>query len=176
MTTSIEARKMTNPFERYLTVWVGLCIIAGIVLGKIAPSVATTLDGMAIYIGDAPVVSIPIAICLFFMMYPIMVKIDFNEVIKAGRSGKPVLLTLFMNWAVKPFTMYAIAILFLGILFRGFIGAEATDLVKIPFGLNLSAGAVHGSGTVVLQNGVKMLEIPLWRSCLAGCILPGIAP
>jgi ACR3 family arsenite transporter len=172
----INERKMTHIFERYLTVWIMLCIIAGIILGKIAPSIASTLDGMAIYVGDAPVVSIPIAICLFFMMYPIMVKIDFGEVIKAGKSGKPVGLTLFLNWAVKPFTMYLIALFFLGILFRGLIGAEAIDLVKMPFGLNLPVGARHGAGTVVLQNGIKMLEIPLWRSYLAGCILLGIAP
>jgi ACR3 family arsenite transporter len=64
---------------------------------------------MALYVDGAPVVSIPIAVCLFFMMYPIMVKIDFASVIQAGKSGKPVLLTLFVNWAIKPFTMYAIA-------------------------------------------------------------------
>jgi ACR3 family arsenite transporter len=172
----LTERKMTGIFERYLTVWVMLCIIAGIILGKIAPSFASTLDGMAIYVGDAPVVSIPIAICLFFMMYPIMVKINFGEVIKAGKSGKPVALTLFLNWAVKPFTMYFIALFFLGLLFRGLIGAEATDLVKMPFGLDLPVGAQHGAGTVVLQKGIKMLEIPLWRSYLAGCILLGIAP
>ncbi len=100
--------KSMNIFERYLTIWVGLCIVAGIALGKFAPGLAESLDGMAIYINNAPVVSIPIAICLFFMMYPIMVKIDFTEVIKAGKSFKPVGLTLFVNWAVKPFTMYAI--------------------------------------------------------------------
>ena len=77
-------RKMTNVFERYLTLWVALCIIGGIVLGKIAPGFAKTLDSMAITVNGAPVVSIPIAICLFFMMYPIMVKIDFASVVKAG--------------------------------------------------------------------------------------------
>lgn len=169
-------RKMTSIFERYLTLWVGLCIVGGIILGKAAPELAKTLDGMAIYVNGAPVVSIPIAICLFFMMYPIMVKIDFGEVIKAGKSGKPVFLTLFINWAVKPFTMYGIALLFLGILLNKFIGPDATDLVKMPFGLDLTVGAKHGSGTVVLSEGVKMLEIPLWRSYLAGCILLGIAP
>ncbi len=163
-------------FERYLTVWVGLCIVAGIVLGRIAPGVADYLDGLAIYVGEAPVVSIPIAICLFFMMYPIMVKIDFSEVLKAGKSVKPVSLTLILNWAIKPFTMYAIAILFLGFIFRGLIGADAVDLVRMPLGLDLPVGAVHGAGTVVLENGVKMLEIPLWRSYLAGAILLGIAP
>ena len=77
-------RKMTSVFERFLSLWVILCIIAGILLGKIAPGVAQYLDGLAIYVRGAPVVSIPIAFCLFFMMYHIMVKIDFGEVIKAG--------------------------------------------------------------------------------------------
>jgi len=169
-------RKMTSIFERYLTLWVGLCIVGGIVLGKIAPGVAQQLDSMSIFVNGAPVVSIPIAICLFFMMYPIMVKIDFASVVKAGKSGKPVLLTLFINWCVKPFTMYGIAIFFLGFLFRGFIGAEAMDILKMPFGLDLPVGATHGAGTVVLQGGIKMLQVPLWRSYFAGCILLGIAP
>ena len=169
-------RKMTSVFERFLSVWVFLCIIAGIVLGKLAPNVARYLDSMAIYVNDAPVVSIPIAVCLFFMMYPIMVKIDFAEVVQAGKSGRPVFLTLFINWAVKPFTMYGIALLFLGVLFYGFIGPEAIDHVKMPFGLDLPVGSTHGAGTVVLVDGVRMLEVPLWRSYLAGCILLGIAP
>jgi len=122
--------KMTSMFERYLTVWVALCIALGIMLGKVAPQFAKTLDGMSIRVNGAPVVSIPIAICVFF----------------------------------------------LGFLFKGFIGAEAMDLVKLPFGLDLLVGAVHGAGTVVLQEGVRMLEIPLWRSYFAGCILLGIAP
>ena len=163
-------------FERFLTVWVVLCIGAGILLGKVAPEIARTLDGMAIYINDAPVVSIPIALCLFFMMYPIMVKIDFHEVVKAGKAIRPVGLTLFVNWAVKPFTMYAIASFFLGTLFLPFIGPDAVDLVKMPLGSNLSVGDTYGAGQVVLVDGVKMLEVPLWRSYLAGCILLGIAP
>jgi ACR3 family arsenite transporter len=169
-------RKMTSVFERFLSLWVILCIITGILLGKIAPGVAQHLDSLAIYVKGAPVVSIPIAVCLFFMMYPIMVKIDFSEVIKAGKSGKPVFLTLFVNWAIKPFTMYGIALFFLGTLFYHFIGPDAVDLVKIPFGLDLPVGATHGAGTVILVDGVKMLEVPLWRSYLAGCILLGIAP
>lgn len=171
-----DSKRKLGVFERYLTAWVFLCILAGIVLGRVAPGLAKRLDGMAIYIGDAPVVSIPIAICLFFMMYPIMVKIDFASVIRAGRSGKPVALTLFVNWAIKPFTMYAICLFFLGTAFRGVIGAEVTDLVKMPFGLDLPVGSVHGVGKVVLHEGMKMLQIPLWRSYLAGCILLGIAP
>jgi ACR3 family arsenite transporter len=173
---STNERKMTSIFERYLTVWVGLCIVGGILLGKVAPDLAKTLDSMSINIGGAPVVSIPIAICLFFMMYPIMVKIDFTSVIKAGKSGKPVFLTLFINWCIKPFTMYAISMFFLGFLLKSFIGIDAIDLVKVPFGLDLPVGAQHGAGIVVLHEGVKMFQIPLWRSYFAGCILLGIAP
>jgi len=163
-------------FERYLTVWVIACIGAGILLGKIAPGVAKALDGFAIYVNGAPVVSVPIAICLFFMMYPIMVKIDFAEVIKAGKSPKPVGLTLFVNWLIKPFTMYGIAFLFLGILFKGLIRAEAVDFVKLPPGADWVLGSIHGAGTVVMHEGVKMLQVSLWRSFFAGCILLGIAP
>ncbi len=167
---------MTSVFEKYLSVWVFLCIIGGIFLGKAAPDLAKTLDNMSIFVNGAPVVSIPIAICLFLMMYPIMVKIDFAEVVKAGKSGTPVILTLVVNWAIKPFTMYAIAWCFLGYLFQSLIGPDAVDLVKLPFGLDLPVGATHGAGTVVLHDGIKMLQVPLWRSFFAGTILLGIAP
>lgn len=139
-----------NLFERHLTIWVGLCILGGIALGKIAPDLAKTLDGMAIYVNDAPVVSIPIAICLFFMMYPIMVKIDFGEVVKASRSPKPVMLTLIVNWCIKPFTMLGIATLFLGVFFKDLL--PGTEIVKDDS------------------------EVELYRSYIAGAILLGIAP
>jgi ACR3 family arsenite transporter len=163
-------------FERYLTVWVLLCIAGGILLGKAAPGVARALDGMTLNISGAPVVSIPIAVCLFFMMFPIMVKIDFGEVLRAGQNLKPVALTLFVNWLVKPFTMYGISLVFLGWLFLAFIGPEAVDHVKLPLGANLAVGDTYGVGRVVLVDGTPLLEVPLWRSYLAGCILLGIAP
>lgn len=163
-------------FERHLTLWVGLCIVAGVLLGRFAPGLAESLDRMAISVDGAPVVSIPIAVCLFFMMYPIMVRIDFSAVVRAGRSTRPVLLTLFVNWCIKPFTMFAIASFFLGWLFLPFIGAEATDLVRAPLGIDVAVGESYGAGKMVLVDGVRMLEVPLWRSYLAGCILLGIAP
>jgi ACR3 family arsenite transporter len=137
-------------FERHLTLWVGLCIVAGITLGKLAPGLAASLDGMSLMVNGAPVVSIPIAICLFFMMYPIMVKIDFGEVVASGRNPRPVLLTLVVNWAIKPFTMLAIATLFLGVWFK--------DLLP---------------GTEIVKDGS---EVELYRSYIAGAILLGIAP
>jgi ACR3 family arsenite transporter len=72
--------------------------------------------------------------------------------------------------------MYAIASFFLGTLFLGFIGPDAVDLVKFPLGADLEVGDTYGAGRVVLVDGVRMLEVPLWRSYLAGCILLGIAP
>ena len=138
-------KKTLSIFEKYLTLWVLLCIGAGIVLGKLAPEVAVNLDAFTVY-----QVSIPIAICLFFMMYPIMVKIDFAEVVKAAKTPKPVTLTLFINWAIKPFTMYLIASFFLGYLFKKFL-----------------------PGTEVIRSGQ---EVELWRSYISGAILLGIAP
>ena len=137
--------KQLNVFEKYLTLWVFLCIGGGIALGKIAPQVAVNLDSWSIY-----QVSIPIAICLFFMMYPIMVKIDFREVIKAGKTPKPVLMTLGINWIIKPFTMYLIATFFLGFVFRKLL-----------------------PGTEIIKTGQ---EVELWRSYVSGAILLGIAP
>ncbi|MCF7791497.1 MAG: ACR3 family arsenite efflux transporter [Victivallales bacterium] len=171
-----DHRRMSSIFEKYLTLWVVLCIVGGIILGELAPDLAKTLDKITINVNGAPVVSIPIAICLFLMMYPIMVKIDFGEVIKAGKSVKPITLTLIVNWCIKPFTMYFITLFFLGFVFRGIIGAEAMDFVKIPFGLHLPVGSSYGAGTVVVHEGIKVLQIPLWRSYLAGCILLGSAP
>ena len=165
-----------NIFEKYLSIWVILCIVSGIIIGKLAPATAKFLDGLAIYINDSPVVSIPIAICLFFMMYPIMVKIDFSNVVKSGKTPKPIGLTLFANWVIKPFTMYFIAVFCLGYLFKTFIGVDAIDLVKLPPGADWDVGTLHGAGKVILHEGIRMLEIPLWRSYLAGCILLGIAP
>jgi ACR3 family arsenite transporter len=146
----VQSDRKLNVFEKYLTLWVALCIGGGIVLGKLAPGVAQSLDAMAIYVNEAPVVSIPIAVCLFFMMYPIMVKIDFAEVVKAGKSPRPVLLTLVVNWGIKPFTMLAIATVFLGYIFRGLI-----------------------PGTEIIKDGT---EVELWRSYISGAILLGIAP
>jgi len=141
----IHEERRLNFFERYLTVWVIVCIGLGILLGKLFPDVAVSLDKFSIY-----QVSIPIAICLFFMMYPIMVKIDFAEVIKAGKAPKPVFLTLFVNWCIKPFTMLAIASLFLGVFFKGWL-----------------------PGFEIVKGGQ---QVELYRSYISGCILLGIAP
>jgi len=142
--SAVQAGSDLSFFERYLTVWVFLCIIAGILLGRLFPGVASALDAMSVY-----QVSIPIAICLFFMMYPIMVKIDFTRAKQAVSAPKPVILTLVVNWLIKPFTMVVFAQFFLGWLFRPLI-----------------------VGTEIIRG----VEVPLANSYIAGAILLGIAP
>ncbi len=140
-----EGKKLSI-FEKYLTLWVFLCIIAGIILGTGFPGIPPALDRISV-----AHVSIPIAICLFFMMYPIMVKIDFAEVVRAGKTPKPVLLTLFVNWFVKPFTMVGIATFFLAFVFKKWIPE--------------------------MDEGIRYAEqVPLYRSYISGTILLGIAP
>ncbi len=106
-------------WEKYLTLWVVLCIGAGIGLGRIFPHFSTTL-GELTYAG----VSIPVAICLFFMIYPIMVQIPFGQVLRAGKTPKPIAATLIANWAIKPFTMALLGMVFLTIVFKDYLPPE----------------------------------------------------
>ena len=141
---AIKAGGTLNLFEKYLTLWVFLCIFIGIALGKLLPTVAQTLDSWSIYN-----VSIPIAICLFFMMYPIMVKIDFSQAQQAFKAPKPVMLTLVVNSVIKPFTMVIYAQYVFGYLFAPLL--TATEMIRGQ-------------------------EVTLANSYIAGCILLGIAP
>lgn len=122
-TPRIKAGGQLSTFEKYLTLWIFICILLGIALGKVFPELAQTLDQMSIY-----QVSIPIAVCLFFMMYPIMVKIDFSQAVKAAKTPKPVILTLVVNWLIKPFTMVVFAQFFLGYLFAPFL--QMTETIR----------------------------------------------
>ncbi len=115
----IKKERTLGLFEKYLTVWVVLCIIIGIIFGRLFPGVADFLNSLQYYR-----VSIPIAIALFFMIYPIMVQIDFRKVVEAGKTPKPVALTLIVNWLIKPFTMAFFAWLFMSIIFSQFLDTE----------------------------------------------------
>jgi len=102
-----EQKRSLGIWEKYLTIWVFLCIIAGILLGRLFPGLGVTLSGL-----EVAKVSIPIAICLFFMIYPIMVQIDFKRVVIAGKTPRPIATTLIANF---------FAWLFLGVIFNKFI-------------------------------------------------------
>ena len=103
-------------FHKYLTVWVALCILIGIGLGAAFPGAASFLNSLSV-----AQVNIPVAVLLFAMMYPIMVQIDFGEVVNAVKAPKPVLLTLIVNWGIKPFTMFFFAWLFMRAIWAPFI-------------------------------------------------------
>jgi ACR3 family arsenite transporter len=114
----MEERRL-GIWGKYLTLWVALCIGAGTVLGRVFPQLSDILAEL-----EVAHISIPIAICLFAMIYPIMVQISFEEIKRATRSPKPIALTLFANWVVKPFTMALFAWLFLSLLFGRFLMPE----------------------------------------------------
>lgn len=118
---------MTKPqsisfFDRYLTLWVAICILAGIALGKLLPIVPETL-GKYEYAN----VSIPIAILIWIMIFPMMLKIDFASIVDSVKMPKGLTVTLVVNWLIKPFTMFAIAWLFFYVVFKSLI---PTDLAK----------------------------------------------
>lgn len=111
----MEERRL-GIWERYLTLWVALGIGAGTVLGRVFPQISDILAKL-----EVAHVSIPIAILLFGMIYPIMVQISFEEIKRATRNPKPIALTLLANWAIKPFTMALLAWLFLSVIFGSFL-------------------------------------------------------
>ncbi|SJZ89899.1 ACR3 family arsenite efflux transporter [Selenihalanaerobacter shriftii] len=109
-------------FERYLTLWVALCIAIGIAVGRLLPAVPDTLSKF-----EYAQVSIPVAILIWFMIYPMMVQIDFGSILEAGKRPKGLGLTLTVNWLIKPFTMAFFAWLFLKNIFGAFITPELAD-------------------------------------------------
>ena len=109
-------------FERYLTLWVLICIISGIALGKLLPSIPATLGKF-----EYASVSLPIAVLIWIMIYPMMLKIDFTSITNAVKMPKGLTITLVVNWLIKPFTMFAIAWLFFTVIFKSWI---PSDLAK----------------------------------------------
>lgn len=109
-------------FERYLTLWVSLCIVAGILIGKYLPAIPTVLNKF-----EYANVSIPVAILIWLMIYPMMLKVDFKSVKDVGRRPKGILITGVTNWLIKPFTMFGIAWLFFYVIFKSLIPAELAD-------------------------------------------------
>ncbi|UCC17899.1 MAG: ACR3 family arsenite efflux transporter [Dehalococcoidales bacterium] len=117
-----EKERKLGIWGKYLTLWVALCIGAGIGLGRLFPGLSEGLAEL-----EVANISIPIAILLFAMIYPIMVQISWEEIKNALKSPKPIGLTLFANWAVKPFTMALFAWLFLGVIFKGALTTEQIE-------------------------------------------------
>lgn len=117
--------KSLNPFERYLTLWVALCMGAGILSGKLFPDTVNTIRSMEF--GEGSHINIPIAILIWLMIYPMMLKVDFASLLNVGKRPKGLMVTLFVNWLVKPFSMAFFGWLFFRHLFLPLIGPELAD-------------------------------------------------
>lgn len=118
----MKEKRELGVWEKYLSLWVITCILAGIALGRIFPQISNILAGL-----EVANISIPIAILLFVMIYPIMVQIPFHQIKRATKSPKPISLTLFMNWMIKPFTMAFFAWLFIGVVFGQFLSTSQIE-------------------------------------------------
>jgi ACR3 family arsenite transporter len=118
-------RKRLNPFERYLSLWVGLCMVAGVVLGKSAAGVMDALRGLEFGAGSQ--INVPIAVLIWLMITPMMMKVDFGAIRNVGRRPRGLFVTLFVNWLVKPFSMAIIAWIFFRWLFSPWIASADAD-------------------------------------------------
>ena len=103
-------------FERFLSVWVGLCIVTGIVLGLLIPDVFRVLASL-----EYASVNFPVALLIWAMVWPMMIDVDFASLKQVGKTPKGLVITLVVNWLIKPFTMAALAVLFFRHVFAGFI-------------------------------------------------------
>ena len=108
-------------FHRYLTVWVILCMVAGVLIGYLFPQVNVVMDKLT-YAN----ISLPMTILIWVMIYPMMMKVDFQSIKNVGRNPKGLFVTWITNWLIKPFTMYGIASLFFFVIFKAFITPEST--------------------------------------------------
>jgi ACR3 family arsenite transporter len=121
----VVAPKRLNLFERYLTIWVGLCMVAGLLLGRLAPGLVDQLRNMEF--GKGSQVNVPIAVLIWLMIIPMMMKVDFGAIRNVGQRPRGLLVTLFVNWLVKPFSMALIAWLFFRHVFGAWISPAEAD-------------------------------------------------
>ena len=118
----MEKKQGIGFFEKYLTIWVALCIIIGIAVGQWLPAIPQTLSKF-----EYANVSIPVAILIWLMIYPMMLKVDFQSVKNVGKRPKGIIVTGVTNWLIKPFTMFGIAYLFFYVVFKAFIPAGLAE-------------------------------------------------
>ena len=121
-------------FERYLTLWVLLCIVVGVSLGALMPGAFAALGGM-----EVAAINLPVAVLIWVMIIPMLLKVDFAALRDVGRHWRGIGVTLFINWAVKPFSMALLAWLFLTVLFRPWL--PAAQIESYVAGLILLAAA-----------------------------------
>ena len=118
----MEKKQGIGFFERYLTIWVALCIVIGIAIGQYLPVIPQTLSKF-----EYANVSIPVAILIWLMIYPMMLKVDFQSIKNVGKRPKGIVITCVTNWVIKPFTMFGIAYLFFYVIFKSLIPAGLAE-------------------------------------------------
>lgn len=118
----MEKKKGIGFFEKYLTLWVAICIVVGIAIGQWLPVIPETLSKF-----EYANVSIPVAILIWLMIFPMMLKVDFQSVKDVGKRPKGIIITCVTNWLIKPFTMFGIAYLFFYVIFKALIPAELAE-------------------------------------------------
>jgi len=111
-----KEKSAINVFQKYLTVWVILCMVIGILIGEYLPGIPAFLNQF-----EYAKVSVPMAILIWLMIYPMMMKVDFQSIKNVGKNPKGLFVTWITNWLIKPFTMYGIAALFFFVIFKAFI-------------------------------------------------------
>ena len=155
-----------NIFERYLTLWVAACIVVGIALGHFLPSVFVAIGS-----AELAKVNIPVAILIWLMIIPMLIKIDFHALSQVMQHWRGISVTLFVNWAVKPFSMAALAWFFIGFVFESYLPQEQINsyiagliiLAAAPCTAmvfvwsNLSNGEPHFTLSQVALNDVIMV-------------------
>ncbi len=117
--------KRLDFFERYLSLWVALCMICGLALGRGAPDAVDALRRLEF--GSGSQVNIPVAVLIWLMIYPMMLKIDFGSILDVRKQPAGLAITLFVNWLVKPFSMALLATVFFKHLFAPLLGADVAD-------------------------------------------------
>lgn len=116
---SMEKKSEIGFFSKYLTIWVALCMVAGVLIGKFLPEIPNFFDKF-----EYANISIPTAILIWVMIYPMMMKVDFQSIKNVGKNPKGLYVTWITNWLIKPFTMYGLALLFFYVIFNGLISAD----------------------------------------------------
>ena len=111
-----------NSFQKYLTLWVAACIVAGIAVGQLLPAIPQTLSRF-----EYAHVSLPVAVLIWLMIYPMMLKVDFRSIRNVGRHPKGLVVTCVTNWLIKPFTMFGIAWVFFHVVFKALIPEVLAD-------------------------------------------------
>jgi ACR3 family arsenite transporter len=117
--------KKINIFERYLTLWVALCMVAGVAVGKLFPQATDYIRSLEFGAGSQ--INILIAVLIWLMIYPMMLKIDFTSILNVGKKPKGLAVTLFVNWLIKPFSMAIFGWIFFKVLFLPLIGVELAN-------------------------------------------------